>query len=379
MFIPLIALLLILIGVGIYLVKSGLISADTIYRSSQPTGLTAVYQTTSPVGVVLTWKKSTASNVNGYIIYRSENGKTKDAVQIGATTKDVATYLDQTIVSGKTYYYTAAYSYIAQSANSNANIVKVAVPVQQYNILPSYFTNTSQWNLAPQRTDQSTPGGFTGPVGSWSFQLSQSALGTVTTQGGSNLKYNLSVATKAGARITAGDKGVYSLGEGNYDIIASDNSGRKIGESWLLVDPNFGLAAATTDWKTYTSTTDNYSIMCPKDWVYTLNANKDQLTFQQNIGDKWVFEVDSDRTTLTLQKAVDAEKALKQKAGYIATITNEAIDGQVAEKINLSASGGSPFVEHLVVSKGELYTITLSDGADLDQLNMLKTFQFTTK
>jgi len=82
---------------------------------AKPTELKAVFDKT----VILSWKASATTDIDGYKIFRSET-KGKDYIKIGQTEKTVVSYSDGTVSTGKTYYYIVrAYKGSSQSASSD--------------------------------------------------------------------------------------------------------------------------------------------------------------------------------------------------------------------------------------------------------------------
>lgn len=91
---------------------------------AKPTELKAVYKK----GVILSWSASATSGVDGYKIFRSET-KGKNYSKIGQTTKKILTYLDNTVLAEKTYYYVVrAYKGSGQSESSSE--ASITIPVQ---------------------------------------------------------------------------------------------------------------------------------------------------------------------------------------------------------------------------------------------------------
>jgi len=82
---------------------------------AKPTDLKAAYDKT----VILSWKASTTTDIDGYKVFRSET-KGKDYSKVGQTEKAVVSYSDGTVTAGKTYYYVVrAYKGSSQSASSD--------------------------------------------------------------------------------------------------------------------------------------------------------------------------------------------------------------------------------------------------------------------
>lgn len=74
--------------------------------------------------VLLGWKASTTTDIDGYIVSRSEDGKT--FTDLGAIGKGVTTYTDKDIISGKTYYYQVkAYKGTLSSLATATILVKI--------------------------------------------------------------------------------------------------------------------------------------------------------------------------------------------------------------------------------------------------------------
>jgi len=104
-------------------IATGEAPATTVSTSIvKPSDLTATYTTSAN----LTWKASTTTDIDGYVVFRSET-KGKSYTKIGQTTKTVLTYTDATAEASKTYYYVVrAYKGTSQSASSNE--ASLAIP-----------------------------------------------------------------------------------------------------------------------------------------------------------------------------------------------------------------------------------------------------------
>jgi len=82
---------------------------------SKPSALKAEYTT----GVQLSWTASTTTDIDGYVIFRSET-KGKSYAKVGQVVKAKLEYLDTTVTASKTYYYVVrAYKGTSQSTSSN--------------------------------------------------------------------------------------------------------------------------------------------------------------------------------------------------------------------------------------------------------------------
>jgi len=135
--------------------------------------------------------------------------------------------------------------------------------------------------------------------------------------------------------------------------------------------------AGTEDWKTYTSSSNSYSIKYPKTWVYD-SPSVGTLVFRQADGEQWQFQIAVTNTSATLRQAADTEKASKTKDGYTVKSSNVTVGGQSAIQLTLSGTEAVyGDTETLVVYSGKLYTISEGIGTDSNESKMLQTFQFT--
>lgn len=133
----------------------------------------------------------------------------------------------------------------------------------------------------------------------------------------------------------------------------------------------------TASWKTFTNSTNRYSIKYPASWVYDAAENNDSITFRTGEGEHWQFEIETTATTKTLKQNVDNELVIKRSGGYSTVASDETIAGQPASKVTISGLESPTIIEHLVVNNGKLFIVSLTDNSDSDLINMLSSFQFT--
>lgn len=139
---------------------------------------------------------------------------------------------------------------------------------------------------------------------------------------------------------------------------------------------------ATTDetagWKTYTSTTNNYTIKYPSDWTYEDSPAISNIVFQKAPGDDDAVLIYTKSTSLTLQQYTENEKVGK-KAGGATTAASygETVGGQPASKVVITSPDGTSFAEYLVVKDGKLFNIAVANNINSTGNKMLQTFQFT--
>lgn len=127
-------------------------SATTSSSITKPTELKAEYSE----GVKLSWKASTMTDIDGYIVFRSET-KGKNYTKLDQTSKSTYQYTDKTALAGTTYYYIVrAYKGSAQSVNSNEASIAVpanAGPISPLNLKIDYYSDTQirvTWDKNPE-------------------------------------------------------------------------------------------------------------------------------------------------------------------------------------------------------------------------------------
>lgn len=133
-------------------------SANVTADIAKPTELKAEYTATDPAkrGIKLTWKASTTTDIDGYMLFRSET-KGKAYTKTGQVDKSKLEYLDQTVQAGKTYYYIAR-AYKGSSQSYSSNEASAAVPADAGPSLPtglkvSFFSDTKikvGWSKNPE-------------------------------------------------------------------------------------------------------------------------------------------------------------------------------------------------------------------------------------
>lgn len=105
-------------------------ATTTTSSIEKPTQLKAEYSE----GAKLTWTASKTTDIDGYILFRSETTG-KNYKKSGQTDKSTLIYTDKTAEAGKTYYYVArAYKGTGQSASSNE--ASLAIPANAAPTLP---------------------------------------------------------------------------------------------------------------------------------------------------------------------------------------------------------------------------------------------------
>jgi hypothetical protein len=92
-----------------------------------PTNLNAVYDKEKSL-IVLNWTASTTSNIDGYILSRSEDNQTFS--DLGMVSKSTLSYSDLAIVAEKSYFYKVR-AYKATLSSTTTDSVSVAVPAAE--------------------------------------------------------------------------------------------------------------------------------------------------------------------------------------------------------------------------------------------------------
>ena len=87
---------------------------------------TVTMQSSANHVVDLSWKASSSSNITGYNLYRSPDGKTWSKINLSLIASTL--YDDSSVSNGSTYYYAATAVDISGKESAKSSSVKVAVP-----------------------------------------------------------------------------------------------------------------------------------------------------------------------------------------------------------------------------------------------------------
>ena len=110
-------------------------------------------------------------------------------------------------------------------------------PAASYEIVASYYAGG--WYPAIERVDAP---GVTGPVGTWEFGVIRAGIfpESAGTCGGTDAPGQCTVYEKSGEEVLPGGKNTWDLEAGDYHVVARDELGRKLTETWVFVDPDIG-------------------------------------------------------------------------------------------------------------------------------------------
>lgn len=140
--------------------------------------------------------------------------------------------------------------------------------------------------------------------------------------------------------------------------------------------PTPTATVSISDWKSYVSSNDKYSVKYPKTWIYDSNSTPGTVTFKPTADDQWAFAVKTATTNKTLQQNVDDLKAAKTNQGCMVKSADTTVNSQTATKIYSVCEGGYGDTDVLVINNGKLYTISQGVGTNPTTSTMLSTFQF---